>query len=98
MSKETQAFDLVLEIVRNQQDLLEKLLVEIHGSEGPGLKGAVTELRSKLEGIEEKVTGFLQDRKDEKKTKGQWAREIITWVVTIALALGVGHWHGSTYK
>ena len=90
MSKDTQALDLVLEIVRGQQAVLERLLVEVHGSEGPGLKGAVTDLRARVEGIEKSVTDFLTGQKESKKTFGRWVRDIITWAIAIAAVAFAG--------
>lgn len=90
MSKDTQALDLVLEIVRGQQAVLEKLLLEVHGSEGPGLKGAVSELRGRVDGIEKSVTEFLTGQKESKKTIGRWIRDIITWAIAIAAVAFAG--------
>lgn len=97
MANEKQAMDLVLEIVRGQQSVIEKLLVEVHGGERPGLKENVTELRGKMDAVEKQLGELTVDRKERKRTRSEWLREIITWTITIALALAVGHIEGRSH-
>lgn len=97
MAKENQAMDLVLEIVRGQQSVIEKLLVEVHGGERPGLRENVTELRGKMDAVETQLADLSTDKRDRKRTRSEWTREIITWAITIALAFTVGHIEGGSH-
>ena len=97
MAKEKQAMDLVLEIVRGQQSVIEKILVEVHGGERPGLRENVTELRGKMEAVEKQLGELSTDKRERKRTRSEWTRDIVTWAITIALAFAVGHIEGGSH-
>jgi hypothetical protein len=95
--QDTALTEALLEAIRRQQSLIDRLLEEVHGgSSSPGLKTDVSLISSRIKALEEKVSAYIAERVEVSKAKTKnarfWVTNIVTWLVTLAGAHQLGHY------
>ena len=95
--QDTALTEALLEAIRRQQALIDRLLEEIHGGpSSPGLKTDVAQISTRIKGLEEKVSAYIAEHVASNTAKSKnrkfWLTNIITWIVTLAGAHQLGHY------
>lgn len=95
--QDTALTEALLEAIRRQQSLIDRLLEEVHGGpSSPGLKTDVSLISTRIKALEEKVSEYIATHakasEASKKNRRFWVTNIVTWIVTLAGAHQLGHY------